>query len=812
MPRKRPARRRYRYGVAYLRDRAHSRRALLRAGLIGGAGAALAGCTTQQASEATAARLPGDEVYPLTDGWLFGGEYVPGAELQEFNDRGFEPVTLPHTVVPLSWHDWDPSSWQRVWIYRRHFDSRALPARSRIIAEFDGVMVNATAVLNDNVIASNQGGYLPWTAELTGQMTRDDNVLAVMVDSRDLPVPPIANGLGYDSIDFFQPGGIYRDVRLLVVPRTYLADVFVLPRDVLTAPSLDVQCVIDAAGRLAKPATLTVAIQDGSTTLAEARTTIAVTRSGRIPARLSITGLNAITHWSPDNPKLYTVVTTLTSEAGTHVRTKQTGFREAAFTTNGFFLNGERLKIFGLDRHQLFPYAGMAMPDRVQRRDAEILKDELNCNMVRCSHYPQSPAFLDACDELGIMVWQETPGWHNVGDQAWQDLVVANVRAMVSRDRGRPSVIIWGSRLNETANHPILYRRTRQAVRELDGSRPSSGAMNIYSVRGWDEDVFAYDDYHDPGNQVRLTPPLPGVPYLVTESVGVLDVRPRHFRWTDPPRWLADQAVMHAQAHAQAAADDRYCGLLGWCAFDYASPQAPGPDGLKTAGVVDAFRIPKPGAAIYQSQTDPRTSPVIVPVLAWDFHADPPPPGPVPNLMIATNCDHVEVSGSSLLAAHGPDVQYAHLTYPPVFATLTADQPRPISELRITGYLDGQQVAEVRMSSDPASFRLALTADDDEIIASGSDATRVVFRAVDAYGNQVRYPHGDVTLTLNGPGTLVGDRVFPFGSYGGLGAVWVRSRSGAEGIITLTAAHPELGRSVVSIRSTRPEARSISLD
>jgi len=811
--------------VAFFPDRAPSRRTLLRAGLVGGGlagGSALAGCTSSSSSpptpEAITARLPADETYPLNDGWLFGGQYLPGSELEDFDDRGFEPVTLPHTVVPLSWHDWDPSAWQQMWIYRRHFDSRGLPARSRAIVEFDGVMVNATAVLNGQAIASHQGGYLPWTAELTDGMSRDGNVLAVVVDSRDLPVPPIANGLPAESIDFFQPGGIYRDVRLMVVPRAYLSDLFVLPRDVLTSPWLEIQCVVDSAERLVTRATLTVVVRDGATKLAQTTTAVKVAKPGKLTVRLDITGLDGITYWSPDNPKLYTVDAELTSEAGTHVRTRRVGFRDAAFTTDGFMLNGQRLKIFGLDRHQLYPYAGMAMPDRVQKKDAEILKYDLNCNMVRCSHYPQSPAFLDACDELGIMVWQETPGWHHVGDQTWQDLVVQNVTDMVYRDRGRPSVIVWGTRLNETTNHPDLYRRTRQVARELDSSRPSSGAMNIYSVKHWDEDVFAYDDYHDPHNRIELLPPLPGVPYLITESVGVLHVRPRHFLWTDPPRWLADQAVMHAQAHAQAAAQDQYCGLLGWCAFDYASPQAPShADGLKTPGVADAFRIPKPGAAVYQSQTDPATRPVIVPVLAWDFHSESPPSGSEPNLMIATNCDNVQISSPSvttMLAGHGSDDQdgaYAHLAYPPMFATLTSDQRGPIGELRITGYIDGQQVAEVQMSSDAALFRLAMTADDEEITADGSDATRVVFRAADAYGNQVRYLRGDVTLTLTGPGTLVGERIFPFGSYGGLGAAWIRSRSGVEGTITLTATHPELGRAQVSIRTTPPGSRSISL-
>ena len=248
---------------------------------------------------------------------------------------------------------------------------------------------------------------------------------------------------------------------------------------------------------------------------------------------------------------------------GSHVLTRRIGFREASFRPDGFFLNGKRLPLFGLNRHQLYPYAGMAMSARVQRKDAEILKNEFNCNIVRCSHYPQSPDFLDACDELGLLVWEEAPGWHNVSTSpAWQDLVVQNVRDMVIRDRSRPSVVIWGTRLNETPDFPRLWAATRQAARELDSLRPSSGAMAFHQHATWREDVFAYNDYGtDPqtGN-IALKPPFPGLPYLVTEAVGVEAAKPQHFAWTDPPEWLARQYALHGQAHSQARSNPGYAG------------------------------------------------------------------------------------------------------------------------------------------------------------------------------------------------------------------------------------------------------------
>ncbi|HWG14385.1 MAG TPA: glycoside hydrolase family 2 TIM barrel-domain containing protein, partial [Streptosporangiaceae bacterium] len=488
------------------------------------------------------------------------------------------------------------------------------------------------------------------------------------------------------------------------------------------------------------------------------------------------------------------------------------GFREAAFRPDGFYLNGERLQLFGLDRHQLFPYLGMAAPARLQRQDAEILKYELNCTMVRCSHYPQSPHFLDACDELGLLVWEEAPGWQHLGGQAWQDLVTQNVRDMVLRDRNRPSVIIWGTRLNETPDCPGLYARTRQLARELDGSRPSSGTMDRHSTRGWSEDVFAFDDYRTVDGHATLRPPLDGVPYLVTEAVGVLN-GPPVYRWADPDRTLAAQALLHAEAHDIAGSDQRYAGLLGWCAADYASLNGGDRvwDNLKTPGVVDTFRVAKPGAGFYQSQGDPGTGPVIRPAFCWG----PGRTGPGPAAVIFTNCDRLEIYIGGQHAATGmPDRQrFAHLAHPPVFVDLTVDASPPVlpappvlPELRIDGYLAGRKVATTVMSADPSLDRLSLTASDTAIGADGSDATRITVRAVDAHGNHRRGVAGNVALTVTGPAVLIGDNPFPFGAYGPVGGAFVRSLPGQTGLVAVSAEHPALGHATVQVTITAQAA------
>jgi beta-galactosidase len=784
-----------------------SRRSVLLGGALGAAAATVGaslGLLAGRRSRAGRRRLIREtRSYDFSQGWLFGGRYVAGAEQPGFDDGGFEQVTLPHTATSLSWDNWDPASWEGVWIYRKHIGGAAVAA-GRVLVAFDGVMTNAIVVLNGWTAGTHAGGYLPWTTELTSYVTEGDNVLAVIVDARWLDVPPDAQPAGPSSMDYLQPGGIYRDVTLHVVPEIYLEDVFVCPQNVLSSGrDVKVEATVNAAVvPEANTATITAALLDGSHVLARASATSQITGTGISTVSLTIGQIGPVTYWSPENPKLYTVQTTLSyaragGHGGAHTVTTTIGFREAVFTEDGFYLNGDRYEIFGLNRHQLFPYLGMAAPARLQRRDARILKNELNCNMVRCSHYPQSPHFLDACDELGIMVWEEPPGWGHMGDAAFQARVLSDVRDMVVRDRNRPSVVVWGTRLNETGNYPALYAQARQIARTFDGSRQTAGAVVFHTTAGWAEDVFSYDDYHVVDGEPELLPPVPGVPYLVSESVGALNPT---YRWFDLPAVLANQAFAHALAHDQAQSDVRYAGLLAWAGFDYYSSARSRKswDTLRTPGVIDTFRVPKPGAAIYQSQADPATRPVIVPVFFWDPSSAPAGPGP--GSMFATNCDRLEIfAGGIHLATATPDRRrFGHLAHPPAFADLTVPG-RTLPDLRVDGYTGTRLAAVLLMSADTSRDQLQLTADHTTITADGSDATRVTFRATDAYGNHRPNMTGDLTLTLTGPATLIGQNPFAFGSYGGIGGAFIRSIPRDVGQVTVTAQHATLGSASVRV-------------
>ena len=176
------------------------------------------------------------------------------------------------------------------------------------------------------------------------------------------------------------------------------------------------------------------------------------------------------------------------------------GFRTAEFRADGFYLNGKKTFLRGLNRHQCYPYIGYAAPAHLQREDARILKEELACNAVRTSHYPQSQHFIDACDRLGLLVFTEIPGWQHIGDEAWKDQAVENVREMVLQYRNHPSIVLWGVRINESQDDDEFYRRTNALAHELDPSRPTSGVRYL-EKSSLLEDVYAYNDFsHTGGN------------------------------------------------------------------------------------------------------------------------------------------------------------------------------------------------------------------------------------------------------------------------------------------------------------------------
>ena len=740
---------------------------------------------------------------PLSWNWLFGPlnrspESTPDAQLST--------VDLPHTAVDLAWRDWDPSSWERTWLYRRHFDL-APAAGMRYFLDFGGAMTGAAATVNGRALPPHVGGYTPFRHEIT-EFAGSHNTVEVVVDGRfDPAVPPNRAGPS-SSVDFWQPAGLHREVVLVGVPDEHVADVFARPADVLDPRRrrLVVTCELDLA-RPGRDLRLDVELRRGGSVLAGAAADVGATAPGRRIQQVQLGGLDDVELWSTDSPALHEVVVTLSRGGRTlHEHRVRTGFREARFTRSGFYLNDRRLQLVGLNRHHVYPFAGCAVPARVQRRDAEILREDLNCTMVRCSHYPQHEAFLAACDELGLLVWEEPPGWRHLGRGAWLERSRRDLHDMIVRDRNHPSVVLWAARLNETRGHAEFYTGNQDLAKSLDDSRQTTGAVRTsdHATTDFQHDVFGYNDYSSSltrGGVLRpeVAPPRADLPYLVSEAVGTLSGPAKYYRRTDPQPVQQDQALAHARVHDLTRGDRRYCGTLAWAGFDYPSGNGNVDRGVKWPGVVDLFRVPKPGAAVYRAQADPRRRPVVEPSFSWDFA----PPSPVGSLggraAIWSNVDRLELfvgdrHHGSLLPARA---EFPRLPHPPFFADFTGVAGAP--ELRVEGYLDGQLVLTRRFSADRGRDRLAVTLDDDALLAGLPDATRAEIRAVDTFGNTRPHTPGEVALELRGPALLVGANPFPLGETGGAGAVWIRTRATGSGPVTLTAHHPHLGSAKASL-------------
>jgi beta-galactosidase len=746
----------------------------------------------------------------LDQDWLFGGKFITGSRLPDFDDSGFKQITLPHAVTTLSWQDWDIKNWQDIWIYRRHFTIPDKLKGMRIFLNFDGVMTNASPYVNGHELPQHLGGYLPFQYEITDFIKDGNNILAVSVDSRWSNVPPDGSPKGAPSVDYLEVGGIHRSVSLQAVPKIFINDVFAKPVDVLTTNRrIEVSCTVDAALLPNKSVRIWVEMKDGNHTIAEAGKAITINKIGESTISVTLSALNNITLWDVDNPKLYDIVTTILVDGQPlHNYTKRIGVRDAKFKLEGFFLNGRRLQLFGLNRHEVYPYVGFAMPARVMRKDAEILKNDFHCNIVRCSHYPQNDAFLDTCDELGLMVWEEVPGWQYIGNDAWKKVLLQNVKDMVIRDRNRPSIIIWGTRVNESASNEALYHKTREITKSLDDSRPTSGSLTPDTRKNWEKDwheeVFAYDDYHaEPDASVGILDPIEGYPYMLAEAVGQFNYPNRKYfnsfyRRTAEVNIQANQALAHAQAHSKSGSNPRNSGVIAWCAFEYSSLLNQYRN-VKYPGVSDVFRIPKLGASFYLSQGDLKSGAVIHPNFYWDF-GPKSPNGPGKHVAIFSNCERLEVFvDNQSYASIKPDVKnYPNLKHAPFFTDLEFNT-KPI-ELRIDGYVGDAKVCSRSYSANTSQDQFSLLADDKEILGDGIDATRIVFRVTDKFGAARPFAGGNVIFNIEGPGIIVGDNPFDLNDSGGAAAIWVKAKPKSSGTISLHAAHATLGAKVVSIK------------
>ena len=724
-------------------------------------------------------------VLPMNRKWRYSRKFVEGGHARDFDDSGFDRVVIPHANIRLPWHGFDEKTYEFVSLYRRRFKLPAEARGKRVFVDFEGVMTASTVWINGQRLGEYKGGYTPFSFELTPHLDFDgENVLAVDVDSTERPdIPPF----GYE-IDYLTFGGIYREVSLRVVPATHIENIFVRPKAVLTAnPAVDVDCFVQHLEASKDALTIEVELLDGDHVVGKASLQLPASGAASEPVAHTahLEGLSGIKLWDLEKRNLYSARVRLLR--GTQVvdeDSRRFGFREAQFTDHGFELNGKVIKLRGLDRHQTFPWVGQAMPARPQRRDAQILRNQLRCNIVRTSHYPQSRHFLDACDEVGLLVLEEIPGWQHIGDEAWQQISIDNVRRMIRRDWNHPSIILWGVRINESRDNHDFYTRTNALAHQLDPTR-QTGGIRYFQESEFLEDVFTMNDFGFP-----LKPPN-HPRYLNTEFCG----HTYPTKTIDQVERLTEHTIRHARVHDQLASNPQYAGGIGWCAFDYNTHGNFGSgDRICYHGVTDIFREPKPAAGFYKSQCDPAEEVVLDPAFHW---ARGDASVGFSKAVVCSNCDHLKFYiDDQLIAEVDPDrKQFAYLRYAP-FVLEMGELFHKWGDLRIEGYIRGKQVIAKRLSGRGVDTKFMLLPDDAELIADGADSTRVVLRVTDQFGAVQPFANDAVKFELEGPAEIVGDN--PLSLIGGTGAIWIRAQE-RPGKAKLKAIHPYLGTQQVEI-------------
>lgn len=751
--------------------------------------------------------MPCRELLNFNTKWLYIPEDCGNYSQVSIDESSFEKVSVPHTnkLHPHNYfceHDYQFVSW-----YRRHFTAKEEWKDRRVAVEFEGAMIVAEIFLNGEKLFEHKGGYTPFTVELTDKLLwGKDNVLAVRLDSCCHPdVPPEG-----EIVDYMLFGGIYRNVNLVVSDRLYLEHVFISSHDV-TEEKAVVKAIASVNNKMGSEQDFVVTHrlldQDGKV-IREISSREEQIAAGETKQVLCEFEVNHPHLWNLNDPFLYTVKTEISGQDNVESRI---GIRSIRFNENSLFeLNGKVVKLTGHNRHQNFPYLGGAMCDRYQREDADILKYQLGCNFMRTSHYPQAKSFLDRCDEIGLLVFEELPGWQFIGDESWKQLCYQNITDMIYRDYNHPSIIMWGVRINESLDDDDFYTKTNALAHELDPTRPTTGVRYLRES-SFLEDVYGFNDYHlAPKGELRR----PNYhPYFVSEYLGVMFPTKSY----DNIGRQVEFARRHASSLNAFYRSSDMAGATGWSAFDYNThiPFGHG-DRVCYHGLTDIFRIPKLAAYVHQSQVDAKESKPMVFIAKYLVPAyfedhEELDQGYRGRTYVFSNCEEVELffEGESMGRLKPDDKAFPYLPHPPfVFEVpYTFQGMRETTHMEAVGYIDGKEAARFERKISVRARAVKLEADYSTIEANGYDLTRVVVSVVDEHGQYLPFCQLPVTFTLEGPGELIGEN--PLGMEGGRAAVYVRSTM-ETGVVKLTGKCRDLDSCEIQINFVKPNGTFVS--
>ena len=571
----------------------------------------------------------------------FNWQFVPDYKEEYLNNlpNSSETINIPHSVKEVPYNYFNEKDYQIISTYEKCFDVVENIKDKIVKLVFDGYMLKAKIYLNGHDLGTHISGYVKVELDVSEYIKQKDNRLLVILDSsEDKLIPPF----GY-AVDYLSFSGIYREVNLEVHPKTYLENIFV---------KSDINGNINVEyNRIGGEASIHHTLLFNGEILIESDSDSFKIENPKL--------------WDIDNPNLYTLLTTITSDDGKEEYKTRFGFRSVVFKPDGFYLNNKKLKLVGLNRHQSYPFVGYAMPKSMQEEDADLLKKTIGVNVVRTSHYPQSEHFMNRCDEIGLLTINEIPGWQHIGqEKEWRDQFMVNLQKMVLTQRNHPSLIAHGVRIDESQDDHDLYSRANDLAHKLDPTRQTLGVRNFKNSELL-EDIYAYNDFSCDSMRIglinRSKVKTNGKPYLVTEYLGHMDpVKP-----TSDERLKVEVALRHAKVQDDNFRYDDIAGAIGWCAFDYHTHVDFGSgDHICPHGVYDMYRNPKHSSYIYASQSD--TTPMLE--VISDMKPGDYPEARYFDIYVATNCDYFELfKNDEFVTRYYPKHdQFKYLKHPPI--------------------------------------------------------------------------------------------------------------------------------------------------
>ena len=560
----------------------------------------------------------------INDGWEFTPKYNDELSAPIYKVGDTTEVRIPHSVTVTPFNYFNNKDYEMISGYRKVLSLPREWEGKRLFLTFDAVAHCAEVMVNGVRVAEHFCGYTSFSCEISDLVTFGrENFISVKCDSRESNnVPPF----GYIT-DYMTYGGIYREVHLDVYDGMFIKDIFVTgdkDGNVKAAVNLDGEDPRAKVKYLVRDLSTDEAVNQGFFEDGAAEFTI-----------------NNVKPWGIDSPNLYAIECTLVIDEEKADTKKATfGCRTAEFKADGFYLNGEKIKLMGLNRHQSYPYVGYAMPENIQRLDAKILKQELGVNVVRTSHYPQSHYFIDECDREGLLVVTEMPGWQNIGDSAWKEQAVKNCREMVEQYRNHPSIIVWGVRINESQDDDEFYKKTNQVAHECDPTRQTTG-IRYLEKSSLLEDVYAFNDFSHSGYNPGCKPKSkvtsdPDKGYFISEFNGHMFPTKTY----DNEEYRLEHALRHSNVLDAAFGEEGISGAIGWCFADYNTHgQFGSGDRICHHGVCDMFRNHKMAASIYAAAGSEKPFVTVSSSMDTGEH----PGSIIGKVYIFTNCDSVKM-------------------------------------------------------------------------------------------------------------------------------------------------------------------------